>query len=91
MSLFQSLEEKRVLMKELVPESQSGHILRAVERIQRPGGKANDERTAMPPTCERSKQKIFHVLEITYGKLLLVYFMRCPEFEALGAKRSLGL
>ena len=37
--------------------------------------------------CERSEQIIFQRLEINFGKLLLVYFMRPPDLEALSVMR----
>ena len=40
--------------------------------------------------CERSEQIIFQRLEINFGKLLLVYFMRPPDLEALSVMRHWG-
>ena len=57
----------------------------AAERIQRPTGKRECRgalRAKRAETCQG--------LEINIGKLLLVYFMRPPDLEALGVLRPLG-
>ena len=46
--------------------------------IPRPWGKE-----AGQTPCERGEQKKFGGLNINFGKLLLVYFMRPPDLEVL--------
>ena len=41
------------------------------------------------PTASEASRK-FQGLETNFGKLLLVYFMRPPDLEALGAKSPFG-
>ena len=58
---------------------------RAADRTQRPWGKR--ERWGL---LWMKRAENLHGLEISYGKLLLVYFMRPPSLEALGNMRPLG-
>ena len=60
-------------------------IYRAGERTLRPRGK----RERRDPLREMRAEN-FQGLEINFGKLLLVYFMRPPDLEVLGDMRSLG-
>ena len=62
-----------------------GNTVRAAQRILRPWGKR--ERRS-PLQAKRAEN--FQSLQINFGKLLLVYFMRPPDLESLGAMRSLG-
>ena len=73
----------RAFRKELWMVSFSGRAFRNVlteppKEFRRSGAKGKDE------------IEYFRGLEVNYGELLLIYFIRRPDLEALGVIRSFG-
>ena len=56
---------------------------------RRENSKAPEQKRKMSPPAREAIENS-QDLEISFGKLLLVYFMRPPDLEAFGARRPLG-